>query len=243
VRTVQGTVEEALAEISGERVVVHGASRTDAGVHAEGQVASARFETRLAAPTLAKALDAKLPADVGVVAVDPAPDSFHARRDAVGKLYRYAIWNGRRRSPLRRTRFAPVQQPLDVAAMRAAAASLAGRHDYSSFQNSAAEWRAEGVRRDRARSAVRTLHRLTIRGEAGGELQLDVVGDGFLRGMVRTLVGTLVQVGQGRRAAESIPGLLAAQDRRLAGPTAPAAGLCLVRVAYDPDELREIAGL
>lgn len=234
VRTVQAVVEAALAELAGGPVALVGASRTDAGVHAEGQVASVRFDTRLTPAVLLRALDAKLPADVAVRELAAAPEAFHARRDARWKRYRYSWWSGRVRSPLRRGRFARVRGPLDVAAMAAAATALVGTHDFSCFQLAAAEWHAEAARRGHTRSATRTLYAATVRGEEAGEGILELVGDGFLRGMVRAIAGTLVQVGRGRRTPESLGELLAGRDRRRAGPTAPAAGLTLVEVGFAP---------
>lgn len=227
-RTVQGELEAALARIAGAPVAVVGAGRTDAGVHAEGQVASARLDTRLAPAQLLRALNAQLPADVAVRAVALAPDDFHARRDARSKLYRYAIWNAAVRSPLRAARSHQLHARLDLAAMRRAAEDLVGEHDFASFQTGASEWQAARP----GRSSRRTLSRLEIAGEAGGELSLDVEGSGFLRHMVRALVGTLLDVGRGRRPADSMPALLAARRRSLAGPNAPAHGLTLVRVEY-----------
>jgi len=151
-----------------------------------------------------------------------APPEFRARRDARGKLYCYRFWNGATPSPLR-ARFSHwVPTPLDVAAMRRASEALVGRHDFASFQ-------AAG---SRVAHTERTLARLELQGEAGGEIDLLVEGDGFLRHMVRNIAGTLVEVGLGRRSAASLAALLAVRDRRRAGPTAPAAGLTLVRVRY-----------
>ena len=221
-RTVQDTLAAALAEIAGQPVRVLGAGRTDAGVHAEGQVAAAAFATRLDAGTLARALNAKLPADLTVVGASLAADGFDPRREARGKLYRYALWNGSAPSPLRRRRFHHVREPLDVAAMASAATALVGRHDFASF-------RAAG---SPAAATTRTLERAAVEGEARGEIRFELEGDGFLRHMVRNIVGTLLEVGLGRRASGSLPALLAARDRGAAGPTAPACGLTLVRVDY-----------
>jgi tRNA pseudouridine38-40 synthase len=221
-RTVQGTLEAALAEIVGQPSRVTGAGRTDAGVHAEGQVAAVRLATRLDAETIARALNAKLPADLGVVAVAPAADGFDPRREASSKLYRYAVWNGVVPSPLRMRRSHHVREPLDPAAMRSAASALVGRHDFASFQ---AAGSAVG-------STVRSLTRASVEGEARGDLCFELEGDGFLRHMVRNLVGTLLEIGRGRREPGSLPALLAARDRTRAGPTAPACGLTLVRVDY-----------
>jgi tRNA pseudouridine38-40 synthase len=222
VRTVQAALAAALAEIAGAPVRVTGAGRTDAGVHAEGQVAAATFDTRLDAATLQRALNAHLPRDVAVVDCALARDGFDPRREATGKLYRYAVWNGPAPSPLRRRRFHHVPAPLDVAAMKEGAAHLVGRHDFGSFQAAGSS----------VTDTVRTLHRVEIAGAAGAELLLAFEGDGFLRHMVRNLAGTLLEIGAGRRPAGSLPALLAARDRTQAGPTAPARGLTLVRVDY-----------
>lgn len=221
-RSVQGTLEEAARQVAGGSVEVSGASRTDAGVHAEGQVARLRAATTLAPEILARALNGVLPADLAVREVARAPEAFDPRRDARSKLYRYAIWNGPRRSPLRAARSLRVERPLDRAAMREAASQLRGTHDFRSFQ----------AARSDPGSGLRTLSRLDLVELAPGELCLYVEGDAFLRHMVRILTGTLLEVGRGRRAASGLPALLAARDRRAAGPTAPAHGLTLVRIRY-----------
>ena len=221
-RTVQATLAAALAEIAGTPVRVTGAGRTDAGVHAEGQVAAATLETRLDAETLQRALNAHLPRDLGVVACALARDGFDPRREATGKLYRYAVWNGSAPSPLRRRRFHHVREALDLAAMQAAARALCGRHDFASFQAAGSA----------ITETTRTLHRVEVAGASGAEILFALEGDGFLRHMVRNVVGTLLEIGAGRRPAGSLPALLAARDRTQAGPTAPARGLTLVRVDY-----------
>lgn len=221
-RTVQGALEAAITRVTGRRAAVMGAGRTDAGVHAEGQVANVQLETRVVPAALARALNAVLPRDVAVVRLARAPGSFHARRDARSKFYRYMIWNGRAPSPLRARRSVWVRAALDLDAMREAAAALVGEHDFASFQASGSS----------VLTTRRTLTRLELRGRGAGALQLEVEGSGFLRHMVRTLAGTLLEVGRGRRAADSMAELLAARDRRRAGPTAPARGLTLVRVEY-----------
>ena len=231
-RTVQATVEEAILRLTGAPVAVVGASRTDAGVHAEGQVASVGLETELGPAALVRALNALLPEDVAVREIALAPEGFHARRDARGKLYRYAIWNCPERSPLRAGRFWSVPGVLDLEAMRVAAATLEGTHDWSAFQVRGSAWRAEGEAQGRQRSAVRRVMRVAVLGCAGGEVQIEVEGEGFLRQMVRSLVGTLIEVGRGRRDPSSMGALLESRDRAATGPTAPAHGLTLVRVDH-----------
>jgi tRNA pseudouridine38-40 synthase len=221
-RTVQGTLEDAIERVTARRVRVTGAGRTDAGVHAEGQVASVWIDARLDVRDLLRSLNGVLPPDVAAVSVGSAPDGFDARRDARSKLYRYRIWNGSHPSPLRARRALCLERPLDVGAMRRAARALVGAHDFASF-------RAAG---STVETTVRTIFGLAVAGAAGAEILLLVEGDGFLRRMVRALVGTLVEVGAGRRPSGSMPTILAGRDRRAAGPTAPARALTLVRVSY-----------
>jgi tRNA pseudouridine38-40 synthase len=221
-RTVQACLEVALAEVVGEAVSVRGSGRTDAGVHALGQVASVLLETRLGPDELGRALNSKLPGDMAVVGLTLAPDDFDALSSATGKLYRYSIWNGPERSPLRARRFAFVPAPLDLAAMQEAAVGLVGEHDFAAFQAAGSN----------VQTTTRQLVRLDVSGEQGGEIHLEAQASGFLRHMVRNLAGTLIEVGQGRRAADSMGALLGSRDRSQAGPTAPAQGLALVRVEY-----------
>lgn len=219
-RTVQGCLLAALERISGAAAAVSGAGRTDVGVHAEAQLASARLETGLSAEALQRALNGILPSDLVVTRAEAAPDDFDARRAARSKLYHYRVWNAARRSPLRARYVHHVRQPLNVAAMRKAAAALLGEHDFSSFQAAGSS----------VKTSVRTLLRMEVIGQAGGDLRFEIEGTGFLRHMVRNIVGTLLEVGRGRREPDSIPALLARRDRKAAGPTAPARGLCLERV-------------
>jgi len=221
-RTVQACLETALADLAGASVRVSGSGRTDAGVHALAQVASVVLTTRLEPGELQRALNARLPADLGVRDVVVAPEDFDARYSASGKHYRYAIWNGPARSPLRARRFAFVPGALDLGAMREGAAPLVGEHDFACFQAA-----GSGITQ-----TVRELREVRVAGEPLGEIQLDVEGSGFLRHMVRNLAGTLIEVGQGRRLPGDMTDLLATRDRSRAGPTAPAHGLTLVSVAY-----------
>ncbi len=221
-RTVQGEFEAAIERVTGQRLRVSAAGRTDAGVHALGQVASARIRTELPPAVLQRALNHTLPGDLVVVAAERAADDFHARYSAVGKLYCYRVWNDGVRSPLRSARVHWVARKLDVFAMSKAAEAFVGRHDFAALQAAGSE----------VKSTVRTLKRLEIEQESPGVLLFWAEADGFLRHMVRNLAGTLLEVGSGRRSIESMTELLACGDRRRAGPTAPAVGLTLVRVFY-----------
>jgi len=223
-RTVQQTLESAAADLFGAPVAVAGAGRTDAGVHAEGQVASFAVVTGLEPRAIRKALNHRLPDDLAVVACEAVADGFDPRRDARAKRYRYVLWNGPERSPLRRRRAYAVPGRLDVGAMARAARAFEGEHDFAALQSTGST----------VRTTVRTVLRCEVAGAPGGEIAIEVEGTGFLRHMVRSLAGTLVEVGQGRRPEGSIPALLASRDRARAGPTAPAEGLTLVAVRY-PD--------
>jgi tRNA pseudouridine38-40 synthase len=229
-RTVQAVVEAALERLLGEPTRVVAAGRTDAGVRALSTAASFSTRSRLPAGEIERALDALLPDDVGVLAVSERP-GFHALRDARWKWYRYEWLLSRLRDVHARARAWRVPVELDVVAMAAAAARLEGTHDFASFQS-------HGSPR---RSTVRTVAAARL-SRAGRSLALDVVGDGFLYGMVRAIAGTLVEVGRGRRDAASVEALLAARDRRAAGPSAPPHGLSLVAVGYAGDAPPDFVG-
>ena len=225
--TVQGTLIEAVERVTGERVPVTGSGRTDAGVHAEAQRVSLSLAGEWETERLLKALNGVLPRAVVVRSVQSVTASFDARRDAVGKRYRYRIWNGSVRSPLRAARQTHVPQVLDLVAMRTAAADLLGERDFACFQAAGSD----------VRTTVRRLSRVDVLGDPGGEVSILAEGSGFLRHMVRNLAGTLIEVGLGRRGADSMPDLLASGDRSRAGPTAPAEGLTLEEVYYAPGTL------
>jgi len=221
-RTVQGCLQAAIAQVAGEWVGVTGSGRTDSGVHADAQVANFELVRELDPGRLLRSLNGVLPRDVAVRAVDIVPSDFDAQRSAVGKHYLYRIWNAPERSPLREARFHHVPQPLDLAAMCAAAEPLLGEHDFSSFRAAGSD----------AKTSVRRLFRLDLSGKPGGEIRIEAEGSGFLRYMVRNIVGSLLEVGRGRIEAEQMGEILAGRERALAGPTAPAHGLTLLRVDY-----------
>lgn len=238
--SVQALLEDALSAIEGRPVVVVGAGRTDAGVHALGQVASCRIDHAIPGDQLARALNARLPGEVRVLSVEDAADGFHARYGAHSKTYRYLVLNDRLVSPFERRYVWQVPRPLDLAAMAEAARHLEGRHDFAALQGagSAAKTTVRTVARARVHllSAMEVAGGLTLpaRPDGGRLVAVDVRGDGFLRHMVRNAVGTLVEIGLGRRTPSSMADLLASGDRTLAGPTAPPAGLFLVGVDYAP---------
>ena len=224
VDTIQARLESALADIEGRDVTVHGAGRTDAGVHAWGQVASFKLEHGIDTPALGRALNAKLPDDIRCWKVETMLMTFHARYEARRKSYRYRINCTPVANPMER-RFAwHVADPLDLATMRQAAAALIGQHDFAAFQTAAAD--------ATVRTTVRTVFDLRIERETDGIVTFDIVGDGFLRYMVRTIVGTLVQMGLGRRPVADTAEILRSRTRERAGPTVPPHGLFLMSVDY-----------
>jgi tRNA pseudouridine38-40 synthase len=220
-RTVQGELEAALASITQEKLSVDASGRTDAGVHALGQVASVATANELSCETLQRGLNAELPDDVVVTGVEDVATDFHATLSAVRKMYRYVIDDGRAADLFRRHYTWRSYHRLDEVAMQRAASGLIGRHDFVSFQ-SAGSPRA---------TTIRTIFDLRVTRHEH-LIQIEVEGDGFLYNMVRAIAGTLVEVGRGARDASWPAEALAATDRSVAGPTAPPEGLFLVWVKY-----------
>ena len=219
--TVQGILEDQIGRMLQEPVRIAGAGRTDAGVHARGQVANFLTGSRIPVEGLMRGLNARLPLDIAVLRAEEVAQSFHARSGARGKEYRYRISRAEVVSPFEAPFVTPVRGRLDLVAMREAARHFLGRHDFASFCP------ADSEIEDKARSL--TVSEVV---EDGAEVHYRVVGDGFLRHMVRTLAGTLILVGRGRLDAGAVPVILKARDRRRAGPVAPARGLVLERVFY-----------
>ena len=220
-RTVEAELKRALRDLTGKDHVAYAAGRTDAGAHAEGQVASFRFEGRIAPHRLVAALNARLPEDIAVLSAEVVPDAFHARYSARWRRYRYRYLDRAARPALQRDRCWHVRGALDVKAMSSAAHALVGKHDWTSFC-SASEPAKDRVRRMRSATVAR-------RGEF---VELELVAEGFLRGLVRSIAGALAEVGMGRRPPEWVGEVLEARDRRRAPKTAPAGGLTLMEVVY-----------
>ena len=219
--SIQGLIEAALTPIEGAPVAVHGAGRTDAGVHALGQVASVQIASSLDTATLTRALNAQLPPDIRILIIEQKEHGFHARFSARSKCYRYQFQVAAIASPFERAYAWHLQDRLDIESMQAAAAVLIGRHDFAAFQSAGSP----------VTDTVRTVTRSEVR--AGRLLAYEVCGSGFLRHMVRAIAGTLVEVGEGRRTPAGVASLLQGGRRADAGRTAPPHGLFLVGVDYD----------
>ncbi len=238
--SIQGLLEDALARVDGRPVSVVGAGRTDAGVHALGQVARAVLTAGHEPAVVQRALNATLPADIRIVRVDDVPPTFHPRFDARSKRYQYWIWEARVLPPTLRSWCWHIPRRIDADAMNAAARLLEGRHDCAAFRSTGND--VHTTVRSIIRASVWTLdaasatpgHALAARlmPAEGRFVVFDVEADGFLRHMVRALTGTLVEIGDGRRPVESMRTLLDGASRSQAGATAPAHGLVMVGVTY-----------
>jgi len=218
--TVQGKLEQILSRILGEPIEISGSGRTDAGVHARGQVANFHCASNMPCEEIRNQLRRYLPEDIGIYSCRDASPRFHARLNAKEKTYRYRIWNSDAPCVFERRYITPVRETLDMQAMRAAAQYLVGEHDFSAFCTNP----------KMKKSTVRYIRSLDIE-QKGEEIQITVTGNGFLQGMVRIITGTLLEVGSGTRQPESIPALFGGK-RAEAGFLAPAQGLCLMEVFY-----------
>lgn len=218
-KTIQGTLEDALARLAGAAVDVAGAGRTDAGVHALGQTASFKADFKLGDPELFKALNANLPPDIRILALERVPAGFHARRDARGKIYEYRIVTAKAISPFDIRYALHWPYPLNLPNMRKTAAAFVREGDFSGFSS------------NRELHPVRKVLRAELH-KRGSELRFTIEASGFLRYMVRTIVGTLLEAGRGRIGPADVEAVFRTKARTLANPTAPAKGLCLLKVLY-----------
>jgi tRNA pseudouridine38-40 synthase len=236
VPTIQGALDTAARKITQERIIVHGASRTDTGVHALGQVAHFRTQSALTANEFQRALNALIPPAIRVVEAEEVGPDFHARWLAQAKTYRYRIFRGRVLPPFEYRRALHFPWPLDEDAMSAAAREFQGEHDFTSFAASSGS-----EEDDRDRQMTRVLHSSAIIREPGSdEIAYIVRGKSFLRYMVRKIVGTLIEVGKGRLTPGDIPLIFESHDRSRSGPTVPPEGLYLVSLEY-PDPTDSLA--
>lgn len=227
-RTVQGEIEARLSLLTAAEISLHGAGRTDAGVHAEGMVAHFRTASRISCTALFQGLNSMLPGAVRICEVREASPDFHARFSARGKHYLYRLHAGPVQMPAERLYALHVPAPLDETAVQTCLAKLTGTHDFASFENAGS--------RDRSltsgRGSVRTIFTAELHKTTGPGYIFSFIGDGFLRQMVRNLMGTLLEVGRKKRTVENFQEILRARDRTAAGPTAPAHGLTLREVLY-----------
>lgn len=220
--TIQGKVTQVLCRMLGEEIEVAGSGRTDAGVHALGQVANFKTRSKLSCAEILEDLNRYLPEDIAVLSAEEMPERFHSRLSAVRKTYRYHIRNSRIPEAFGRRYSWRVEEPLDIQAMSLAAEKLTGTHDFRAFSS---------LKRSK-KSTVRTIEAIRIE-EKGAEIILSFTGNGFLYHMVRILTGTLVEIGLHKKTPEEIDEILASGNRAQAGITAPAQGLFLVQVEYD----------
>lgn len=223
-QTIQGKLQNVLQTLAGHPVEVIGSGRTDAGVHARGQVANFHLDEHFSMDEIFQWLNRYLPEDIAVIAIEEVDERFHARYHAVEKTYQYRIHTGIVPNAFERRELYDYKQPLDIEKMKKAAELLCGTHDYTSFCGN----------RKFKKSAVRTVYRIDVE-KKGDEIRLTYSGDGFLQNMIRILTGTLIEVGNGSRELEEMTEILEAKDRARAGYTAPPQGLTLLHVTYEKD--------
>ena len=219
--TIQGRLEKLLSQMCGEKIELQGSGRTDAGVHAMGQVANFHTESTLSTEEMLEYINTYLPQDIAVIQVTEAAERFHSRLNAAGKCYQYRVWNSAVPDVFLRRYALEYPQMLDIEAMKQAASLLLGEHDFKSFTST----------KKGKKSTVRRIDDIDIVRE-GNLLTFTFTGNGFLYHMVRILMGTLLEVGEGKRSAGSIPELIACKNRAQAGPLVPAKGLTLKEVYY-----------
>ena len=220
--TVQGTLEEKLSRLTGERIHLFGSGRTDSGVHALGQVAHFKTQSQMDTHTIQRALNSLLPSDIMIQKVEEVGEGFHARKHSKSKVYEYRILNRKLRSVFHQGYIWHVPQKLNLAEMKKATQSLIGEHDFSAFRTVGSP----------TRTAVRRVIRAEWKKGRGGLIRFEIEANGFLKQMVRSIVGTLVEIGKGKKKASDLRKVLNSKDRKEAGPTAPAQGLFLKEVKY-----------
>ncbi|MCP4749007.1 MAG: tRNA pseudouridine(38-40) synthase TruA [Desulfobacteraceae bacterium] len=221
-RTIQKEIEKAIEKMTREKIILTASGRTDAGVHAIGQVANFKSNTRIGAQDLQNGLNSILPNDIVIHKCEAVDQNFHARYDAKSKRYRYTIINRARPNAIGRQYVWWIKSPLNIEAMREAILLILGEHDFKAF---------EGAGSPRSHT-VRHIHQATLEPDGTGKLRIEIEANGFLRFMVRNIVGTLAMVGAGKLAADDIALILNSKDRKYAGATCPAQGLCLMQVHY-----------
>ena len=221
-KTIQAEIEKAIAKITGKKSHLYGSGRTDSKVHAKGQIANFHTNSSLALKRLQRGLNAVSPDDISITKTEEAAKNFHSRFDAKAKTYRYTILNRKSSSPFIKRYSLYIPYRLNLSTMKKEAKALLGRHNFKSFQASD----------KKERSAVRTIKKININNSKDSLITIDIEADGFLYNMVRNIIGTLIEAGRGKFPPGSTKRILNAKDRNQAGPTAPAHGLCLMKVRY-----------
>lgn len=228
-RTIQGELEQCFSTMTTEKIRIHGAGRTDAGVHAHGMVAHFTCASQISCEVLLYGANSMLPGSIRVLHVNEEDASFHARYAATGKKYHYALYTGKIQPPFSRLTSLHISQALNLTQMSKCLSILTGTHDFSSFENSGTRDKSIST----GRGAVRTIHSATLLQPAKNQVILEFTGNGFLKNMIRNLVGTILEVGKGKFTVTNFAGILQAKDRTKAGKTAPAHGLTLIEVYYN----------
>lgn len=226
--TIQGEIEKCLARMTNSDVMLHGAGRTDAGVHADGMVANFPTSSRISVDAFQKGLNSMLPFAIRILAANEVSQDFHSRFSAKGKHYEYKLFTGKIMPPAERLYALHVPYTMDFFSMSACMETLIGTHDFSTFENSGSRDKTKASRK----GAVRNITTAQIDSTSENRYTITVIGEGFLRHMVRNIVGTLLEVGQGKRSVEEFRLCLEAKDRSVGGATAPPQGLKLKKVLY-----------